>query len=161
MPNFNIGNVKKLLRSGSDGEDSGLEVIMNSAYHATRDYVSPKQIYKYPLIHSTPKSGVRYMYSKINDEGHFDIPKVIFGEAGINDVIIDMDGKYGMTQGAIGIKINSEEEGNLLKTALLSTQFNMFLKSCSFGNYRIDWKLFSYLKKDFYNEFSKKLINSL
>ena len=47
------------------------------------------------------------MYSKVNDRGHFGIPKVIIGEAGINDVIIDIDGEYGLTNGEIGIKINN------------------------------------------------------
>jgi hypothetical protein len=38
----------------------------------------------------------------------FGIPKVIFGESGINNVIVDTSGKYGLTQGAIGLKIKGE-----------------------------------------------------
>jgi hypothetical protein len=73
--------------------------------------------FKYPCVHSTPKAGIRYMYSKVNDRGHFGVSKVIFGEAGINDVIIDMDGEYGLTNGAIGIKINTLEEGGNILSA--------------------------------------------
>ena len=37
----------------------------------------------------------------------FRISKIIFGDTGLNDVIIDMDGDYAMTGMATGIKINS------------------------------------------------------
>ena len=74
----------------------------------------------------------------------------------MNDVIIDIDGDYGMTQGAIGIKVNTIEEANLLKKALLSDEFNEFLKSVLWSNFRIDWRLFTQLKSDFWKEFIKK-----
>ena len=104
LPNYNIKNVIKLIDNLCD---NNLKVIMDSSYHATRKYVNDKQNneYKYPLIHSTPISNIRYKYSNINNKGHFGVKKVIFGEAGINHVIIDIEGKYGMTQGAMGIII--------------------------------------------------------
>jgi hypothetical protein len=107
--------------------------------------------YKYPLIHSTPKGGIRYMYSSVNTKGLFGIPKVIFGETGTYNSIIDMDGKYGMTPQSIGIKIDNEEEGRNIKNAIESEKFKDVLKSCSWGNYNIDHRLFTYFKKDFYN----------
>jgi len=75
----------------------------------------------------------------------FGVPKVIFGETGINNVIIDMEGKYGLTSGSIGIKIDSIEEGLKLKTALESEMFKKVLNACSWGNFRIDWRLFNHL----------------
>jgi hypothetical protein len=89
----------------------------------------------------------------VNDRGHFGISKIIFGESGLNDVIIDMNGDYGMTQGAIGIKVSSVEEANSIKSVLLSEKFNVFLKSVLWSNFRIDWRLFTQLKKDFWKEF--------
>jgi hypothetical protein len=152
LPNYNIKNVIKLIDTSGV---NNLEVIMNSSYHATRKYVNDKQNneYKYPLIHSTPISNIRYKYSNINNKGHFGVKKVIFGEAGINHVIIDIEGKYGMTQGAMGIIIFDKEEGENIKKALMSEKFNSILKSCMWGNFRIDWKLFTYFKKDFWKEF--------
>ena len=48
------------------------------------DVISPQsQEFKYPCVHSTPKAGIRYMYSKVNDRGHFGVSKVIFRESGI------------------------------------------------------------------------------
>jgi hypothetical protein len=152
LPNYNIKNVIKLIDNSGI---NNLEVIMNSSYHATRKYVNDKQNneYKYPCIHSTPKSGIRYMYSKINNKGHFGVSKVIFGESGINHVIVDIEGKYGMTQGAMGIIIDDIKEGENIKKALLSDKFSDVLKSCMWGNFRIEWKLFTYFRKDFWREF--------
>jgi hypothetical protein len=45
------------------------------------------------------------MYSNRNDLGMFGVSKVIFGDSGINDVVIDMEGKYGMTQHAIALEV--------------------------------------------------------
>jgi hypothetical protein len=93
------------------------------------------------------------MFSSRNDLGHFGTSKVIFGDAGINDVIIDINGKYGMTQHAIAIKVYDLDEANALKKALLSVKFKDLLKSCSFSNFQIDWRMFMYFKKDFWKEF--------
>jgi len=152
LPNKNIINILNLI---SDNIDLNLDVIMDSSYHAIRAYVSDNkdEIYIFPLIHSTPKTGIRYKYSSINNKGHFGISKIIFGEAGINDVVIDLNGDYGMTQGSIGIKITDLNEGLNIKSALLSKQFKEFLDACNWGNFRIDWRLFTYLKKDFWKEF--------
>ena len=126
--------------------------ITNHPYHY-RALVPLVRPYKYPLIHSTPKSGIRYKYSSINTKGHYGISKVIFGEAGINHVVVDNDGKYGMTQGAIAIQFSTINDGINIKKALLSDKFNTIILSCLCGNFRIDWRLFTYLKHDFWKEF--------
>jgi len=77
----------------------------------------------------------------------FGVPKVIFGETGINNVIIDMEGKYGLTGHAMGIKIDSIEEGVKLKTALESEKFKKVLNACSWSNFMIDWRLFNHFIK--------------
>ena len=153
LPNYNMINIIGLI---DNDHKNNLEIVMDSTYHAIRKYVSDEQNdeYNYPLIHSTPMRGIRYKYSKINDKGHFGTKKVIFGESGINHVIVDIEGKYGMTQGAMGIVIDDQDEGEKLKKALLSDKFKSVLKSCIWGNFRIDSKLFTYFKKDFWKEFN-------
>ena len=110
-------------------------------------------IYKYPLIHSTNKSGNRYLYTNTTKYGHFGIKKIIFGQTGIYDVIIDKNGTYGMTDNSMAIKCDKDDNMENLRIALLSDKFNNIIKACSFGNYRIDWRLFTYFKKDFWKEF--------
>lgn len=149
IPNYKIKEILDLL------SNNNLDIIMNSSYHAIRNYVSTYETeeYKYPLIHSTPKNGIRYKYSKKNDKGHFNIPKIIFGEGGIHHIIIDIEGKYGMTQGAIGIKVKNLEEALNLKKALLSKKFKSILDASKFGNYRIDANIFKSLDKFFWKKF--------
>jgi hypothetical protein len=108
--------------------------------------------FKYPLIRSTPENGVRYMYSNRNDFGFFGVSKVIFGESGVKNAITDIKGKYGMTQGAMAIKVTDKQEANLVKKALESNQFQKLLQACMWGNFRIDWRLFTFFKKDWYKE---------
>ena len=109
--------------------------------------------FKYPCIHSTPKSGIRYMYSKVNDKGHFGISKVIFGESGIYNPVIDMDGKYGMTHGAMAIQIDNLEEAINISKAIQTEHFDKVIKSCSFSSFRIDWNIFKDMKKNFWKDF--------
>jgi len=153
IPNKNIDFISILMSSEDDLKSP---IIFNrNNYGSDKEWVSDEETieYKYPLIHSTPKSGVRYKYSSRKDNGHFGVPKVIFGESGINDVIIDMNGEYGMTQGAMGIEVNTKREAEDLKKCLMSEKFKEFLSSNMWSNFRIDWRLFSYLKKDFYKQF--------
>lgn len=149
LPNYNIKKIIKIL-------GDGVNILMNSKYHAIRDYVSSNntEIFKFPLIHSTPKKGVRYKYSSRNDLGHFGLSKIIFGESGIGDVVIDMEGKYGMTQGAMAILTDDIVEAKRIKKCLLSKDFNEeIIKPCIFGNFRIEWSLFTYFKDDFWTSF--------
>lgn len=37
------------------------------------------------------------MFSKVNNNGHFGIKKVIIGETGMDNAINDYNGDYGMT----------------------------------------------------------------
>lgn len=147
LPNYNLEKVYNLL-----GKDC--EIIFSRSLYATdRPGVVSEQTdeYKYPLVHSTPKAGVRYMYCN-QDRGHIGTPKVIFGESGINHVVIDLEGDYGITNSAMAIKISSREEGIALQQYLLSQEFSDIIESCSWGNFRIDWRLFTYFKKKFWKQ---------
>lgn len=141
LPNYNFGMIEKLLGVG--------EILFErSAYGSDKKWVSKEEneIFKFKLIHTTPKNGVRYLYSSINNKGLFGIPKVIFGDGGtINDVVIDFEGNYGMSEHSMGIPIESLEQGIKLKDYLLSSEFKNILSACSWSNYQIDWRLFKYL----------------
>tara|TARA_Y100000389_G_scaffold152362_1_gene152341 strand:+ start:10770 stop:12095 length:1326 start_codon:yes stop_codon:yes gene_type:complete len=155
LPNKRIEMCHSLINQ----EGEKCPVFCDSKYHAVhKDKVSDTRsdIFKYPLIHSTPKSGIRYKYANYNDKGHFGIKKVIFGEGGIHNVVVDMEGEYGLTQGAIGIVVRDREEAEHIRAALMCAKFQSFLESTRFGNYRIDWRLFTYLPRDFWREFAQE-----
>ncbi len=152
LPNYNIEIVEKLL---SNNNNNTCNILYNrSNYGADKKWVKDTKTeeFKYQLIHSTPKSGIRYKYSSKNDSGHFGISKLIFGESGIYNAIIDNNGIYGMTHGAMALCEPDIEKLKLMKIAIESNIFKNILASCSWSNFRIDWMLFTYFKKDFYIE---------
>jgi hypothetical protein len=157
LPNCYYNQVREIL-----SDKNNTEVIYSrNQYGTDKSWTQETETneYKYPLVHSTPMDETRFYWTNTkhpqikNPIQMFDVPKVIFGESGINHVVLDSDGKYGMTQGAIALKINNEKHGMDLKTALESKDFEPILKSLNFGNFRIDWRIFLHLKHDFYKHF--------
>jgi hypothetical protein len=159
----------------SDNISNSIVLFSRCQYGSDQPWVSETQDehYIYPVVHSTPKAGPRILWSsKINIDSNktheqyeripmFGVPKVIFGESGIHDVIVDIDGKYGMTQGAIGLKILQdadkpsgflEEEGLRMKRVLESPTFATITDAMSFSNFRIDWRMFLYFHREFYKK---------
>jgi hypothetical protein len=62
---------------------------------------------------------------------------------------------YGMTQGAIGIEVSNENDAKDISSALQSETFKEILDACMWGNFRIDWRLFTFFKREFYKDFLK------
>jgi hypothetical protein len=154
LPNSNIMQIKRIM-AGTDDEKCPI-MYDRTAYGADKkDRVSSTQTqeFKYPLVHSTPKNGTRHMYSKVNDRGHFGVSKVIFGESGINNPVIDMDGTYGMTHGAMAIKVDTIEEATNIRNCIITEEFDKLIQGCIYSSFRIDWNLFKEFKKDFWREF--------
>jgi hypothetical protein len=154
LPNCDFKLIDKLIAKNNDEK---LNILNDFNYsRLKKDIVSTKKDkdYKYELIYLTPKNGIRYMYSKINNKGHFGVSKVIIGETGMDNAINDWEGKYGMTQDSFGILINSKEEGEKILKVIKSEEFKKLIKiACSWSNFRIDWRLFLNFKKDFYKYF--------
>jgi hypothetical protein len=124
-----------------------------SAYDPRKKWVSDQksQEYCYPVVHSTPITGTRFVWSNRNDNGHYGVSKVIFGDSGIHSVIIDLEGQYAMTQHAMAIQVSDLDEAMQLKQCLESTQFKEILKACNWSSFAIEWNMFSDFKYDFYS----------
>ena len=156
LPNFNIKSILKILSTKKEEECELNKCILyeRSLYGSDKPHVksSESSEFKYPLIHSTPKGGPRMYYTNDNSKGFFGIKKVIFGDSGINEPIIDLEGKYGMTQHAMAISIKNEKEGIELSKFLKSNYFTNILRACMWSGFQIDWRLFTYLKNNFWDE---------
>jgi hypothetical protein len=154
LPNSRLDTVQKILATH---HEERCPIIYNRSNYGSdnKKHISKIQneLYKYPVIHTIPLNGIRYIYSSINNKGHFGTPKVIFGDNGLNDAVIDMEGIYGMSENSMAIEVTSIDEANNIKMALLSRKFKEVIKCCIIGNFRIDWRLFREFKKDFWNEF--------
>jgi hypothetical protein len=153
LPNSNIQKIKSIL---ANDEDIRCNIIYSTPYHS----VLKKQMssikneeFKYSCIHTTPKTGPRIMYSNVNNKGHFGISKVIFGDSGISNPIIDMSGNYGMTEHSMGIQVETLDEANNVSNAIRTEKFKDVIRSCSFSTYQLDWRMFKEFKYDFWKEF--------
>ena len=153
LPNSNILEINKIIAK-DDSERCPIIQSM-SAYEPRKKWMSAKETeeFKYPCVHSTPKSGTRYMYSKVNDRGHFGVSKVIFGDSGIYKPVIDMEGKYGMTQHSMAIQADNLEEATNISKVIQSDKFDKIIQSCLYSSYAIDWNIFKEFKKDFWKVF--------
>jgi len=146
IPNFNFKLIKKLLAKKNDDK---VEILHDTKFDSERKQMSKKKSskFKYPCIHSTPQKGVVYFYSSQKLENKK--PKVIFGNSGVYETVINKKGKYCMTEHAMGI-VDKPQNLERIKKALQSPQMKEILKACLWSNFQIDWKLFTYFKKDFY-----------
>lgn len=103
LPNGNYQKIESITTKTPKYDNT--RVIFSSAYtsHGKWTHEKPSKNNTYILIHSTTQNGIRCMYTSDNTRGHFGIPKVIFGESGINTPVLHVDGIYGMTQGTMAI----------------------------------------------------------
>ena len=148
LPNYNINKISRLL---SNGEECCNILYDRSKYGGEQKWVKYKKdnIFKYPLVHNTSKKGVTLYYSSRKDNGHYGIKKLIFGDSGIYNSILDKNGDYGMTHHSMAI-VDDENILPKIKEVIDSADFKDILKCCSWSNYQIDWRLFLYLRKDFW-----------
>ena len=154
LPNYNIETIKNIL--AKEGDEKCPIIYNRSNYGSDKKYTQKDKTneFKYPIIHTIPKTGIRYIYSNCNDKGHFGISKVIFGQSNCENPYIDMTGKYGMSEHSMAIKVSSSKESKNIEKCLKSEKFNnKVLNSCLWSNFMIDWRLFTYFKKDFWKEF--------
>jgi hypothetical protein len=156
LPNSHFSLVEQLL--AGEKEEKCPIIYSRSSYGTDKAHMSREKCeeFIYPCIHSTLKNSIRYYYSNTNQHGHFGIPKIIFGESGIFEPILDIKGEYGMTHCAMAIEIKTREEGEKIKKALMTKEFAQLIKSCCFSSFRIDWKMFHDFKYSFFEAFSIK-----
>lgn len=153
LPNTLFNEISKIIASN---EESKLEVIYSrSKYGNDKKWMSDVKDKKYylPCIYGMYQDGTCSYYYSSENKGHFGIPKIIIPTAEKPYVINDFKGEFGIMQNAFGISINTYEEGEYIKKALQSDKFLKILESCKWSNFQIDWKFFTYLKKDFWKEF--------
>jgi hypothetical protein len=154
IPNSQLSLYNKII--AKPGEEK-VQLLGNSSYHSARDYVSNTQNneFKYPVIWSiTQSKGINLKYSKINNKGHFNQPKVVFSHGGGTYPIIDDTGKFGLTEFGFGIVDSISNLKNIQK-ALENPLFISLMSSAGFRNLKYEPKVIETFRKDFWKEFIK------
>lgn len=151
LPNYDYDFIRKLF---ARKDEPRVDIMFGLGYYSQRDHMSKKKDNKHPFvcIHSTPKKGIRYMYSATDKKGHFGVPKVIFGDSGPYGAFINREGKFCMTEHAMGIVDKKQNLGKILD-AMKSEKMREVLGATLWSPFQIDWRMFEYFKKDFYKYF--------
>lgn len=142
----------------SKTKTKGSEVIYSrSAYGYDKKWVAKTETkeYKYPCVYMmTKKNPLILSWSNTNQKGHFGVPKVIINLMGATlCCLVDYAGEYGMTQWAFGIEIESKEEGEKIKKAVMSEEFKKIWKATQWLSMTREWRIFNSFRADFWKEF--------
>lgn len=155
LPNSHFADVEGILKKK---EEPHCEILSSSIHNALCDTLKTKEssTHCYPLVEETSKMRTLIYYTN-KKPPHLGVRKIIFGvKIALGDPIIDMEGEFGLTARAMAIKIETKEEGKLIYKALQTAQWAKIIRCCTWGNYHVDWKLFLFLKRDFYKEILKQ-----
>jgi len=111
--------------------------------------------FRYPVIKSIVKEGAKLAYTNKKDKaGGFGVRKVIFNElGGWNTPILDFEGRYGMTQHAFAIVIDTKQEGLDIIKYFTPEKLNKWNNDLQWSTSKntIFWKLFKHIPKNFFN----------
>lgn len=154
IPNSAFGSIISLL--AKDGEER-VEILYSSSEYETRLETSSKtktSKFKYPIVYTVANKDKLNLWWSSEKKGHFGIPKVIWSNGRIVSIgtIVDIDGKYGLTQFAYGI-IDDPDNLNNIKKALDNPKFREIMEQCSVGELGINRKALALFRKDFWKEF--------
>ena len=131
-------------------------ISKNSTYSSSnKGFIAEEQSEKFcfPVVHATNKDGPRWLWSSRNDKGHFGVSKVIFGEGGINDPIVDLKGEYGVSANAMAIEVRDAHEAELIRRALTSKSFAKVIALTKWSNFRVEWRMFRDFRRDWHLQF--------
>lgn len=132
-----------------------LEIIKErSTYGTDKKHVSrdKSSVFKYPLVNSVNrKNNPTFRWSNTNENGHYKIPKVIFG-GGASGYISDATGEYGLTEWCTGIVEKANKHQRIIDI-LDSPKFTKIRLACSVGKAELNPKVLKMFRKDFFEIF--------
>jgi len=142
-----------------NNEDKVNILYSRSAYGNDKKHMSKikMDIFIYPCVYYTYKDGTcRLYYSSTKDNGHFNIPKIIWSQGGASTPILDEDGEYGVMNFACSI-IDEPKILKYIQKAMLSENFMKLMSytdgTAGVGGQRYNNKVISLFKKDFWKFF--------
>ena len=109
----------------------------------------------HPCVYSVKKGNIpTFYYSNTNGKGHFNIPKVIFGNGANPTYMLDRNGEYGMCEFTYGV-INYDLA--IIEESLKSKKIQLITESLKYNNTQgqpiFNRKILTTFKKDFWKYF--------
>jgi hypothetical protein len=160
FPNFNIETVEKLMNDEMRNNIFYFRCGYTYEPRKTHMSITKTELFKYPVLHGFNSNGPIFMYSSKNDvlgtKDLFNVPKILVGDffGKTHRYIVDETGEYGMTNHVFAILYDDENEKQQICKAIESDELQNFIESIRWSQLRVDWRVFSLFKKDWYNEFN-------
>mgnify|MGYP003662474076 CR=1 FL=1 len=151
LPNYALSIFKDLV--ATKAEDTCEVIYSRSAYGNDKKHLRKQKdtVFCHPVVHSMIIAGPCYLYSSTNSQGHFGVSKVILS---LNEKqqcpINDYEGKYGMSNIAFGIPINSKEDGDKLIDFINSEAGKTLIAASKWSTFQTEWRMFTYFKEGFW-----------
>jgi len=145
LPNYNFDEFFKIC----DGEDK-CEIIYDTSHHGQK---TKKTKDKYAVINNINSDGITFKYSSTNVKKTIGVPKVIVNDGWILYPINDFLGEYGQSEQVLGIKVSSNSEAESIVDAIKSEKFSKIVESTKWSNFRTDYRMFKYFRRDFWKDF--------
>lgn len=150
LPNNNIEFIKDII---SNTPTECCNILYDTTYHGIHTNETETVEFCNKVVHTIRQDGPRFRYSRVR-EGHYGVKKIILNEGGNLYPINDSKGEYAMSQGTFGIVVEDDEIRENMMKALQSKEFEeKVVDAIKWGIYRIDYKFFKHLKKDFWQKF--------
>jgi hypothetical protein len=156
IPNGMLEEIMSLI--AKDGEERVEVLYDRTAYGSDKKNMSKEQKgkFQHPVIHSIKKGGLNLLYSNTDQNGHFGVPKVVFGR-GQSNTFVDTKGEYGLSQDVRAI-VDAPENLDKINAALNNPRFIELSSYCcliSTGMFidRYNKDILALFRKDFWKAF--------
>lgn len=138
-----------------EGEETVEILYSRSGYGTDKKHMSKVRTEEhiYPCVYTiTIKDGLKFFFSSINENGHFNIPKLIWSNGLGTYPILDLNGEYGLTQFSYAI-VDTPENLALIKKVMESECFIKLMNYVKFTNNKYHYKILATFRKDFWKDF--------
>ena len=153
LPNYMYKTIQSILVKDLDldiDHEKGLPVIYDSAMYDARKLTKrPTHKHKYPIIHTLTQKGIGLRYADHTSNTQFGVSKVILNVNEKQYPVLDMSGKYGLSQLSFAIPVRSKKEGESMIACIGSPVFQDILRATKWGSFQTDYRMFHYFRPDF------------
>ena len=149
LPNYMYKTIQSILVTNPE-KGGGLPVLYDSAMYDARKLTKRQtDKHKYPVIHTLTQKGIGLRYADHASKTQFGVPKVILNVNEKQYPVLDMSGKYGLSQLSFAIPIRTKTEGERIIQCMNGPVFQDVLRATKWGSFQTDYRMFHYFRKDF------------
>ena len=149
LPNYMYKTIQSIMVKDHE-KGGGLPVLYDSAMYDARKLTKRQtDKHKYPVIHTLTQKGMGLRYADHASNTQFGVSKVILNVNEKQYPVLDMSGKYGLSQLSFAIPIRTKTEGERIIQCIESPVFQDVLRATKWGSFQTDYRMFHYFRKDF------------